>query len=274
MAGEPVAAEGLLKLGTSSWSSKDWVGKVYAAGTKPVDYIAEYAKAFPTVEIDSTFYGTPRRTTVEGWRDRTPEAFVFSAKAPKTITHEKFLEDCQRDTDSFLDTMAILGPRLGPILFQFPYYAKRTGVTLDTFCARLDPFLVTLPETGYRFAVEVRNKSWIAPPLLGLLRRHGVTLALIDHPWMDRPGQLMRRGDLVTGSFVYMRWLGDRKGIESVTTTWRESVIDRRADLEQWAPVLRTFLDRSLPLFGYFNNHYSGHAPADLDLLREILHFR
>ena len=104
-----------LKLGTSSWSSKDWLGKFYPQGTAPRDFIGRYAERFPTVEIDSTFYGTPGVRTVENWRDQTPETFVFAAKVPQVITHDKCMEDCARDLAAFLNTMAILGPRLAPV---------------------------------------------------------------------------------------------------------------------------------------------------------------
>jgi uncharacterized protein YecE (DUF72 family) len=80
---------GTLYLGTQSWSHKDWVGVFYPEGTAPADTISEYARHFNTVEIDSTFYGIPRETTVMAWRERTPEGFVFAAKFPQVITHEK-----------------------------------------------------------------------------------------------------------------------------------------------------------------------------------------
>jgi len=121
----------LLRLGTSSWSCQDWVGKFYAPGTPPKEFIDAYAHKLNTVEIDSTFYATPNKSTVEGWRDRTPEDFIFAAKAPQVITHEKFLADCGGDLNAFLKVMSILGPRLGPILFQFPYFAPP-----GTICCR------------------------------------------------------------------------------------------------------------------------------------------
>jgi hypothetical protein len=77
----PPSEEGLY-LGTSGWSYADWEGTVYSPGTPPAGRLAEYAKYFATVEIDSTFYGTPRHSTVERWREVTPEGFLFAAKVP------------------------------------------------------------------------------------------------------------------------------------------------------------------------------------------------
>lgn len=263
-----------VRLGTCSWSTRDWIGTIYSADAKPADYIAQYAKRFDTVEIDSTFYGTPRRTTVEGWRDRTPPDFIFAAKAPQVITHEKFLEGCDRDLAEFLETMEILDSRLGPIVFQFPYYAKKRNVTQDDFLKRLSPFLRQLPDQGHQWVVEVRNKTWITRKLTDVLSEHNVALALIDHPWMHRPGQLGRIDGIATGDFAYIRWLGDRYAIEKITTTWGEHVLDRRTDLEQWVPVVQKLLTLGKPVFGYVNSHYSGYAPGDVELLTGLLDLR
>jgi len=262
--------EPFLRLGTSSWSARDWVGPFYPPGTPPSAFISAYAERFTTVEIDATFYAVPRRTTVEGWRDRTPESFVFAAKAPREITHDRFLEDCEAPLSAFMETMSVLGPRLGPVLFQFPYYARKSGVTRDLFLRRLEAFLPTL-STERPWAVEVRNKAWIGRSLLEMLGAHGVALALIDHPWMHRPDTLFAADGVLTGPFVYIRWLGDRYGIEKITAAWNETVVDRRADLAAWVPHIQALLDRPFPVFGYVNNHYSGYAPAAVELLQGLL---
>ncbi len=260
-----------VRLGTCSWSTRDWVGSIYSADTKAADYIAEYARRFNTVEIDSTFYGTPRLSTVEGWRDRTPPEFIFSAKAPQGITHEKFLAGCERELAEFLQTMDVLDSRLGPIVFQFPYFARKRQVTQDDFLARLAPFLRNLPKDGHRYVVEVRNKAWLNRRLTDLLGEQDVTLALIDHPWMHRPEQLARIDGTAAGGFAYIRWLGDRYAIEKITKTWGSHVYDRKADLENWVPIIRKTLENRTPVFGYINSHYSGYAPGDVELLTALL---
>jgi uncharacterized protein YecE (DUF72 family) len=260
-----------IRLGTCSWSTKDWVGKVYEAGTPQTDFIRQYSKQFSTVEIDSTFYGTPAIKTIEGWRDRTPDGFIFSAKAPQVITHEKFMRNCERDLEAFIEAMAVLGDRLGPIVFQFPYFAKKKGVTQDDFLERLKPFLKLLPTAEHPFVVEVRNKPWLNEKLLEPLRTHDVTLALIDHPWMPRPDQFADVNALLTGRFAYIRWLGDRYGIEKITKRWNKQVVDRDQDLARWMPVVKQIQDQQLSVFGYVNNHYSGHAPDDVTTIRNLL---
>src|SRR5437773_12080789 len=101
-----------VRLGTSSWSADSWVGPFYPAGTQPADFLAWYAKSFNTVEIDSTFYGMPSASTVESWKNKTPEGFVFAAKAPKVITHEKRLVGADEDLNAFLKVISGLGEKL------------------------------------------------------------------------------------------------------------------------------------------------------------------
>ncbi len=260
-----------VRLGTCSWSTDDWVGRVYAPGTPSTELITQYARRFTTVEIDATFYAVPRASTVDGWRDRTPDGFLFAAKAPQTITHEKFLVDCGGELNAFLTALARLGGKLGPILLQFPYFARKTGVTQEMFLERLVPFLDAAPRDEYSFVVEVRNKQWLTEALFEPLHERRVSLALLDHPWMPRPPAQLAPDGLFTGPLAYIRWLGDRYGIEKITKTWGEPVIDRRRDLESWVPAIKAALDRQLPVFGYVNNHYSGHAPHDVALLEGLL---
>lgn len=258
-----------LRLGTSSWSSEDWVGAFYPPGTPPANFISEYAKHFDTVEVDSTYYRTPPPSMVKNWRERTPPGFLFAAKVPQTITHEKVLVDCDQDLKEFLKAMELLGDKLGPLLFQFPYFNKKAFASSDDFLSRLKPFIEKLP-AGFAFAVEVRNKAWVTPRLLDLLRRKKIALALIDHPWMTPIDQLTGRFDVVTANFAYIRWLGDRKGIEARTQHWNKLIVDRGREMKTWIPEIRRLLERRLVLYAYFNNHYAGFAPGSIALLREI----
>ena len=258
-----------LRLGTSSWSSEDWVGVFYPPGTPAAGYLAEYSKHFDTVEVDATFYRTPSASMVKNWRDRTPPGFLFAAKVPRSITHDKVLEDCGAELKEFLGVMDLLGDRLGPLLLQFPYFNKKTFAKADDFLARLQPFLAKLP-SGYSFAVELRNKNWIGPRLLDMLRKKKIALALIDHPWMTPISQLTAKFDLVTADFSYIRWLGDRKGIEEKTKSWDRLLVNREREMELWIPEIRKLLTQGLRIYAYFNNHYAGFAPGSVTLFQQV----
>jgi uncharacterized protein YecE (DUF72 family) len=257
-----------LRLGTSSWSSEDWVGVFYPPGTASTDFLAEYAKHFDTVEVDSTFYRTPAAAVVRNWRARTPSGFLVAAKFPQVITHEKVLVDCAGELTEFLKAMDLLGDKLGPLLLQFPYFNKQAFPQAQDFLVRLSKFLDQLP-ADRAYALELRNKYWINTHLLDLLRQRNISLALIDHPWMTPIDQLSAKQDVVTADFAYIRWLGDRKGIEEMTKHWDKVIIDRRPEMETWIPILLKLLKRGIRILGFFNNHYAGFAPGSIKLFYE-----
>src|SRR5882757_3761672 len=97
-----------LYIGTSAFTAAGWEGSFYPEGTKPADYLSYYATRFNSVEIDSTFYRTPTEATVKGWERKTRVGFVFAAKVPQVITHEKVLVDCDDEFKQFVDVMDCL----------------------------------------------------------------------------------------------------------------------------------------------------------------------
>lgn len=258
-----------LLLGTSSWTADGWEGAFYPPGTKPQDFLSVYAERFNTVEIDSTFYRIPAAKTVEQWRERTPEDFLFAAKIPQVIMHEKVLTDAEDDLKAFLKVMDGLGDKLGPLLFQFPYFNKQTFRGLGFFLERLEPWLANLPG-GYLWVVEVRNKGWLSEKLYSVLRRRGVALALVDHAWMPRPREWFENGDPITADFTFVRWIGDRKGIEERTKVWNRTIIDRTDDLRDWVEVLQAASRRVCAIYGFANNHFGGFAPDTIELIRKL----
>lgn len=259
-----------IRLGTSAFTAAGWPGSFYPESLKPAEYLSYYAEQFDTVEVDSTFYRTPSEATVRGWYAKTPPNFLFAVKVPQEITHEKMLAGCGQVLGKFLGTMALLGEKLGPILFQFPYFNRSKFSTGAEFLKTLAPFLGALP-SGFRYAVELRNKSWLDAKLADLLRRHGVCLALIDHPWVPRPTELFRKFDPITADFAYIRFLGDRKGIEEQTKSWDKAIVDRTGELREWVNVVYKFTGRGVPVFAYANNHYAGHGPATVRLFQQLM---
>jgi uncharacterized protein YecE (DUF72 family) len=261
--------EGKLRLGTSAFTAAGWEGVFYPEGMAASEYLSHYAREFDCVEVDSTYYRVPSAQMVRGWYEKTPKGFLFAAKVPGTITHEKVLTDCDEEFRRFVDVMEGLGEKLGPLLLQFPYFNKKAFAGPEEFLERLEKFLKKLPRE-HRFAVEVRNKTWLGPRMLELLREHGVALALIDHPWMPRPREILARMDPVTADFTYVRWLGDRKGIEEQTKTWDKVIVDRRRELAEWVEAIRKFNQRSVDVFAFANNHFAGHAPATIRQFWEL----
>jgi len=247
--------EKLLRVGTSSWSHESWKGTLYPAGSKPGEFLGHYAKRYDTVEIDATWYRIPGEALVRKWERDTPAGFLFAAKVPGSITHEKMLVGAEAELSQFLRAMDLLGPKLGPLLFQFPYAFKPARFEV------LEAFLKGLPQ-GYRFAVEIRHKGWLNERFYDLLRSRGVAFAVVDLVWMPKTV-------VQTAEWTYLRFVGDRKSIEAQTVTWEKIILDRAREMEEWAPKVRGFLDRKVPTYAYFNNHYAGHAPGSIALFLE-----
>jgi uncharacterized protein YecE (DUF72 family) len=256
-------------LGTSSFTATGWEGSFYPKGMRPSGYLAFYAQHFHTVEVDSTFYACPSARTVGNWASRTPEGFIFSVKVPQVITHEKVLVESDAAFKEFLDTIGILGKKLGPIVFQFPFFSRSAFRDRHEFLDRLIPFLRKLPES-YKFAIEIRNRAWLDAELANLLRGHRMALVLKDRSWMPSPLEL--DFDPITTDWTYIRWLGDRKGIEEQTKTWDKTVIDRTNELSSWVDYCYLLRKRGVMIYAYANNHYAGHAPATIEQFRSLWH--
>ena len=252
-AGEVSPPEEGLYLGTSGWSYEDWEGTVYAPGTPPAGRFAQYATRFSTVEIDSTFYGTPRRSTVQRWWELAPRGFLFAAKFPRSITHENHLIDSRREAESFVRVMETLDDKLGPLLIQLPpdFSVQRRDALQD--------FLQHLPE-GPRYAVEVRHASWLDSDLPDLLREMGASLTLVDYPRMPRL-------DVATAPFVYIRLLGDRREFPSGHTGPKK---ERDEDLRWWSDAVDRFRSEGREVFLYANNHYQNHSPSTVARFLEL----
>jgi uncharacterized protein YecE (DUF72 family) len=222
-------------VGTSGWKYPDWLGSFYPADSKPQDMIQYYARYFRAVEIDSTYYTIPARSVVAGWKENTPPGFVFAAQVPGVITHQKVMKDCQHELTTFLNSVELLGDRLGPLLLQFPYFNRNTFASRAQFDKLLLPFLKTLPRE-FKFAVEIRNKNWISWDFLEILRDHSVAFVVIAQAWMPSIDVLARALDLLCGDFFYARFIGDRKEVKA--QHWDNLSEDKTSELIVWIEEL------------------------------------
>ena len=190
-------------IGCPIWSWKGWVGNFYPEGTKPAEFLREYARRLTTVEGNTTFYAVPAQKTLQGWAEEMPETFRFCPKVPKAISHEGKLVDNIERARGFTDLMQQLGTRLGPMFLQLPprYSPKLLG-DLQTFLAQWP--------ADVRLAVEVRHLDWFDSPhdesLNQLLREHNMARVTID----TRPIRDLSGDDILAGS-VYQSLLDARE---------------------------------------------------------------
>ena len=248
-----------IRLGTQGWNYDAWVAPFYPVGTRPADYLSVYARAFDTVEVDSTFYAVPTAKTVRGWYDRTPDGFSFALKLPQEITHERRLRDSADVAALFFDRARELGTKLGPVLIQLgPDFGPAELPALANI-------LPTLPR-DIKFAIEFRQRAWINDGVLALLAEHGVALTLTDARWVPRKEMLALAGR-PTADFIYIRWMGRNRDL----VDYSRIQIDRASELEQWAAVLATLAKVRVKVYGYVNNHYAGHSPQSVRELQRML---
>ncbi len=239
-------------LGTSGWSYKEWVGPFYQKKDK--SKLKAYSRIFKTAEIDSTFYAYPSKGTVMGWAKYSPENFVFTAKLPKLITHEKMLslrEGAEEDLNRFCDLLrpVLLNGKLGCLLIQLP-----PKYEFDP--EHLEKFFQVLP-AEFKFAVEFRHLSWMKNETWKLLRAHDVAYTIVDEPLL--PPELQ-----VTSDFAYFRWHGHG------TRPW----FDYRYEIEElktWVPKVEKVSKEVKKVYGYFNNHFHGYAVENCLQVLEML---
>jgi len=228
-------------VGTSGWNYKHWWnGEFYEKELKPSRWLEFFAEHFDTVEINNSFYRLPDENTFKNWRNRVPHEFIFAVKASRFLTHIKRLKDPEQPLDLFFSRAKFLKERLGPVLFQLP---PRMKVDLE----RLGTFLRALKKHGggkkVRCVLEVRDATWLVPPVFDLLHRFGLALCFAD--WRDVPII-----EPVTSDFVYVRRHYGRAGGGNYG----------KRELNRDVARIQKWLGAGLDVYMYFNNDMGGHA--------------
>jgi uncharacterized protein YecE (DUF72 family) len=249
-------------IGCSSWTSPAWTGRFYPAGLPDRDRLPFYAQYFDTVEVDSTYYTPPRAFVVQSWARKTPDEFRFSLKFPRDLLDPK-KPSGPAELGSFVRTAQELGPKLGPILLQFPPWFRPGRSPREGFSAYLEQVLEALPE-GPRFAVELRDRRWYADAtgewLRELLTRRRIASCWSSLNYVDIP-------PWVTTDWLYVRFIGDHETVPA--EQHGELRVDKTDDLRMWTRRLAGV--KVWDAWFLFNNHYAGYAPASANLLRKEL---
>jgi len=240
---------GRARVGCSGWVYKDWRGVVYPEKLRQREWFAYYSSMFDTVELNNTFYRLPTEHAAERWAAQAPAGFVYAVKLGAFGSHRMKLRDSATWLPNHLDRVRRLGPALGPNLVQLPPRWKRNE-------ERLDEFLTIAPD-DLRWAVELRDASWLHDDVYAVLERHGAALCIHDllpgHPWE------------LTTTWTFVRFHGPRAGQEPYHGRYGARRLARPARrLGEW---LRSGVD----VYAYFNNDYEGHAVTDAQWLRTRL---
>jgi uncharacterized protein YecE (DUF72 family) len=237
-----------LFIGTSGWTYADWRGRFYPDDIPKKAWLSWYATQFATTEINGSFYRTPSTESVENWKEQTPEAFKFSWKASKFITHWKRLGASSRNSLELMTSrVERLERKCGPILFQLPAHFEADN-------DRLVGFLDMLPRK-YIHVFEFRHPSWYRDRTFEILAAHGVALCISDHH--DAPSPWV-----VTTDHVYVRGHGPRGRYEG---RYPQKTMDT------WAAEIRRWYSKDKTVYVYFDNDQKSAAPADARTLIKLL---
>lgn len=236
-----------IRIGTSGWHYKHWIGNFYPQGLPVSKMLAYYCEQFDTVELNNSFYHLPKQPALESWRDSTPVGFCFAAKGSRFLTHMKKLKDPGQGLERFFGALDILQHKLGPILFQLPPNWEIDFERLNTFVQHLPP--------RHRYAFEFRNVTWSVPQIYDLLAQHNIAYCIFDLAGIQSPIE-------VTADIVYVRLHGPGG-------KYQGSYTDEA--LRQWAKRIRKWHRDQKAVFIYFDNDQAGYAAENSLKLKTLV---
>jgi len=260
-----------IRIGTCAWSFDEWSGVLYPADLPSNRWLEFYARYFPAVEIDSTFYSAPSEAVAQRWLEMTPPHFRFACKLSREITHQRRLRDCGAELTAFLRALEPLVPKLRVILIQLPpsYTPKEEKTAFRDFVAQLP--------ADFRFAVEFRHPGWHRPHFIRLLQKHRLSWVWSDLSPLNERNQAPFEFQPITTDFLYLRLLGDAvtKYDANGQRIYRYGKLlwKREAALDSWALRIQRHLDEIRSVWTFANNHYEGFSPETCQRLAQRLGF-
>lgn len=237
-----------IRIGTSGFHYKHWVGPFYPSKTPAAKMLEYYVQHFDTLELNNSFYRLPTMEAFECWRDSTPKNFVFAIKASRFITHNKKLKDPENALENLLPRAEHLGRKLGPILFQLPPGWKVNA-------QRLEELLQILPRE-HRYAFEFREPSWMKPEICRILRRFNAAFCIFELAGYHTAFE-------VTANFSYVRLHGPSPG------KYQGSYSAQR--LREWAHWIEQQAKGLKAIYVYFDNDQAGYAAHNALTLRRMV---
>jgi uncharacterized protein YecE (DUF72 family) len=289
-------ATGRVRIGVSGWQYPPWRGVFYPKKLPQKKELHYCGQMFPTVEINGSFYSLQRPSSYQRWREETPDDFVFAVKGSRYITHMLKLRNADVALANFFASgLLALGPKLGPILWQFPPSFTFRGDALESFFKLLPRTMQQAADlaTGHdrrltgrafvepeadgpiRHAMEIRHPSFISEEFIALLRRYEIALVCADAvEWpllMD-----------VTADFVYCRLHGSETLYASgydgpALDKWAERVVSWAKGDEaegQHASAQAAPKRAARDVYVYFDNDAKVRAPVDAHGLMERVESR
>ena len=183
-------------VGVGGWTFEPWRNNFYPAGLAHDRELAYASRQLSAIEVNGTYYSSQKPATFAKWRDEAPECFVFSLKASRFATNRRVLAEAGESVARFVNGgIAELGPKLGPIVWQFATGKKFDAADFAAFLKLLPTAVQGLP---LRHVVDVRHDSFKCPEYLALARSYGVATVFTESDEYPAIAD-------ITGGFVYAR---------------------------------------------------------------------
>jgi len=283
-------------MGTCSWKYDSWKGLIYDSHKtySPNDYLTDYAKHYSTVEIDEWFWSLfptgiklPDPETVKKYADSVPDDFLFTVKAPNsiTLTHYYARQPAKYQNianlpnpnflnkdlfHKFLELLDPMSPKLGPIIFQFEYLNKQKMSSLNQLLGYLSEFFSCAPK-DFEYALELRNPNYFTENLNQFITELELSPVLIDGYYMPPLKEVAEKFDLSAGKSLIIRLQGqDRQEIEKKSgKKWNDIVSPQDAGIDAVAGIVNIQLKKGKKVIVNVNNHYEGCAPLTIEKIAE-----
>jgi len=252
-------------IGTSGYSYTEWVdGGFYPQGTRTPEMLALYAKAFPVVELNYTWYQMIRAEAISRMIAKAPDDFSFAAKLTRTLTHERE-RDWKQELQRYREGIQPLQPQLAAILIQLPpdfTWSVNNRYYLSWLLDSLHDFPV---------AVEFRHISWARDSVFVELQKRRVTMVTVDAPPLPK---LFPCLDIVTNpELFFVRFHGrNLQGWQSGNMQKKFDYSYSKEELEEWDELhLQHLRKNSAKGIVFFNNHVCAQAPENASLLQTVI---
>jgi uncharacterized protein YecE (DUF72 family) len=281
-----------LRIGTCSWKYDSWIGLVYSESVGK-HYLREYSSQFNTVEVDQWFWSLhgidkislPREEVVREYMASVPRDFRFTVKVPNSITLTHFYRKSRQEPltanphflsptlfEEFVESLTLMEPQLGMLIFQFEYLNKQKMPSPDEFRLRFTDFF-RVCDRRLPSAMEIRNPNYLSDDYFRFLAELGLSAVFIQGYYMPPITEIYRNFGMLLRTPVVIRLMGpDREGIEEKTGgRWNRLAVPRDQELDEICEMVADLLHRGLDVYLNVNNHYEGSAPLTIQRIQDRL---
>ncbi|HEY7751314.1 MAG TPA: DUF72 domain-containing protein [Ignavibacteriaceae bacterium] len=283
----------MIRFGTCSWKYDSWRGLVYS-DKKSLNHLEEYSKKFNTVEVDQWFWSLfepskavlPSKKVVEEYNNSTPDDFLFTVKAPNSLTLTHFYNKNKAEplkpnpyffsSDLFIEFFSTLKPihkKIGCLIFQFEYLNKQKMSSLAEFQKKFEKFYAEINKKLPPVGIEIRNPNYLTESYFKFLKELKVFPVLLEGYFMPSVAETYKKYKYLIQDLAVIRLHGpDRQGIEKIANeNWNQIYVNRDKELKLLIEMIKNLQKDEVDLFVNVNNHFEGSAPLTIGKIKAAL---